>query len=216
LAALRLRYQTYEFDNVDIHTRTLRDRQEFLDINEVAEKLGISSASWSLFGVVWDSSEVLAHLMFDYQVANKRILEVGCGIALASLILNHRRADITATDYHPETEAFLEHNTELNQGPHIPFTRTGWADDDSGLGKFDMIIGSDVLYESEHVALLAAFIQQHANVNCEVILVDPGRGNHARFSKEMIKLGYTHAQQSPADSSYLDKPFKGQILSYKR
>lgn len=216
MAALRLRYQTYEFDNVDIHTRTLRDDQEFLDINEAAEKLGISSASWSLFGVVWDSSEVLAHLMSTYQIANKRILEVGCGIALASLILNHRRADITATDYHPETEAFLEHNTELNQGPHIPFTRTGWADEDSGLGLFDMIIGSDVLYESEHVALLAAFIQQHANLHCEVILVDPGRGNHARFSKMMIKLGYTHRQHQPADSTYLNKPFKGQILNYQR
>ena len=216
MTALRLRYQTFEFDNVDIHTRTLRNRQEFLDMNGVAEKLGISSASWSLFGVVWDSSEVLAHLMLDYQVANKRILEVGCGIALASLILNHRRADITATDYHPETEAFLEHNTDLNQGPQIPFTRTGWADDDSGLGLFDMIIGSDVLYESEHVDLLAAFIQQHARPQCEVVLVDPGRGNHARFSKLMITLGYQHEQFQPVNADYLDKPFKGQILSYKR
>ena len=37
----------------------------------------------------------------------KRILEVGCGIGLSSLILNRLNADITATDYHPEAEKFL-------------------------------------------------------------------------------------------------------------
>ncbi len=40
------------------------------------------------FGVVWPSSEVLANFIFDYDFKNKRILEVGCGIGLSSLILN--------------------------------------------------------------------------------------------------------------------------------
>ena len=103
MSSLRFQYQTYEFDDVDIHVRTLRDKQEFLDNDNVAEKLGISSAQWSLFGVVWPSSEVLAHFMFDFDTKGKRILEIGCGIGLTSLLLNQRKADITATDYHPET-----------------------------------------------------------------------------------------------------------------
>ena len=44
---------------------------------------------------------------------DKRILEVGCGLGLASLVLNERSADISATDYHPEVETFLKINTEL-------------------------------------------------------------------------------------------------------
>ena len=216
MSCLRVRYQTYEFGDTDIHLRTLRDKQQYSDIDDVAANLGISSASWPLFGVVWASSEVLAHLLFEYQVDGKRILEVGCGIGLSSLILNQRLADITATDHHPEAEQFLQHNALLNDGREIPFVRTGWGDDISELGLFDLVVGSDLLYEGDHVELLAGFIDQHAQPHCEVILVDPGRSYHARFSKKMISLGYSHSQRKPVAVDYLEHPFRGQILTYRR
>ena len=68
MSSLRVRYQTIEFGEVDIHLRTLRDNQEFQDKDGEAEKLGISSASWPLFGVVWDAGKVLAHHMCDYDI----------------------------------------------------------------------------------------------------------------------------------------------------
>jgi predicted nicotinamide N-methyase len=216
MTALRFRYQTIEFGDVDIHVRSLRDNLQYSDAEGVAEKLGISSATWPLFGIVWASGEVLAHLVFEFDIQGKRILEVGCGIGLASLVLNHRRADITATDYHPEAENFLLENVELNKGKKIPFIRTGWGDKKSILGEFDLIIGSDLLYEKEHIKLLSGFLDQHARPVCEIIIVDPGRGNHAPFSKSMVKLGYSHTQRKPDDVDYLDKPFKGQILRYQR
>lgn len=49
MPSLRFRYQTIEFGDrgeLDIHLRTLRDKQQFSDRHQVAEKLGISSASW--------------------------------------------------------------------------------------------------------------------------------------------------------------------------
>ncbi|MCW8900937.1 MAG: protein N-lysine methyltransferase family protein [Gammaproteobacteria bacterium] len=216
MSSLRFQYQTIEFGKSDIHLRTLRDKQQYSDDDDIAENLGISSANWSLFGVVWDSSKVLANVMFDYEIEGKRILEIGCGIALSSLMLSQRQADITATDYHPEVESFLLKNIQLNDGKKIPFFRTGWADTDIGMGKFDVVIGSDILYESEHVAMLSSFIDQHTQSDCEVIIVDPGRGNHARFSKKMVSLGYTHSQSKPENIEYLTLPFKGQILRYQR
>lgn len=216
MSSVRVRYQTIEFDDIDIHVRTLRDSQQFSDDEGIAEKLGISSATWPLFGIVWDSSRVLAHLLSDFNILGKRILEVGCGIGLTSLLLNHRLADITATDYHPEAGKFLLENIRLNKGKDIPFIRTGWEDKESNLGKFDLIIGSDLLYERNHADLLSGFINQHANLACEIIVVDPGRGNHAPFSKKMVSLGYSHTQSKPDTSEYLIKPFKGQILRYSR
>ncbi len=214
---VRLRYTTLEIGDMDVHIRVLRDNLQYLDKNGVAEKLGISSAAWPLFGVVWPSGEVLAHLMADYKVEGKRVLEVGCGIALASLVLSLRLADITATDFHPETEGFLAYNTGLNGGEDIPFVRTGWADaQDDELGVFDLIIGSDLLYETEHVALLSSFVDQHAGPHCEVVIVDPGRGFHAKFSKKMIALGYAHSQEKPGNTDYLEKSYKGRILTYSR
>lgn len=216
MSSYRTRYQTIELGDRDIHLCTLRDTQQFADDDGVAEKLGISSASWPLFGIVWPSAVILARLMVDYDIKGKRILEVGCGIGLASLVLNQRAADIAATDYHPEVDLFLRRNAELNGGAPIKFVRTGWADEASELGEFDLIIGSDLLYEAEHVELLAGFIHRHANAQCEVVLVDPGRGNHARFSKRMIALGYYHNQFKPETEALMEKPFKGQVLTYRR
>lgn len=216
MSSLRVRYQTIEFDSIDIHVKTLRDSQQFSDIDGVAEKLGISSATWPLFGIVWDSSLVLAHVILDLDIIGKRILEVGCGIGLSSLLLNNRLANITATDYHPEAEKFLIENVKLNKGNDIPFIRTGWEDAESDLGEFDLIIGSDLLYERDHSSCLSGFIDQHAKKACDVIVVDPGRGNHAQFSKKMVKLGYSHRQSKPNTTEYLTKPFRGQILRYNR
>ena len=186
MTTLRLCYQTLEFGELDIHLCTLRNNQEFHDPSGIAEKLGISSAAWPIFGVIWPSSLVLAHYLEHYDTGTKRILEIGCGMALSSLLLNKQCADITATDYHPEVEFFLQRNTALNQGKAIAFERADWASTSDNLGLFDLIIGSDLLYEDAHIALLAGFIQAHAKPICEVIIVDPGRGRKNKMSLRMI------------------------------
>ena len=214
---VRVRYSTYELETCDIHVRTLRDRLQFDDPAGAAAEVGIDSTSWPLFGVIWDSSQVLAHLMLDHDIEGKSILEAGCGIGLASLVLNHREADITATDRHPEAEAFLRYNASLNDGPEVPFVRTSWDDpSDERLQKFDLVIGSDLLYERDHCDLLATFIAEHSEDTCEVVMVDPGRGHHARFSKKMVDLGFSHSQRNAGDTNYLEKPFRGCILNYCR
>src|SRR3954467_11935213 len=85
----------------DLRIRALRDRQQFSDPDGAAERAGISSASWPMFGVLWPSGVALAEEMADFPIDVKRILEVGCGIGLASLVLKRRGADITACDHHP-------------------------------------------------------------------------------------------------------------------
>ncbi len=212
----RVRYQTFEIDDLDIHLRSLRDNQQFFDKDKVAEELGISSAQWPLFGIVWDSGEVLARLMARQDIIGKRILEVGCGLGLASLVLNERLADISATDYHPEVESFLKINVSLNSGEEIPFEQSDWNDLPTELGKFDLIIGSDLLYEVEHVELLSTFIDAHANPDSEIILVDPGRGNHAKFSKLMVKLGFEHSQRKLNIEEQSHTNFNGRVLRYIR
>lgn len=216
MTKLRLRYQTIEFGKIDIHLCTLRNNQEFDDPGGVANSLGISSASWPLFGVIWPSSLVLAHFLVDYQTDSKRILEVGCGMALSSLLLNKQCADITATDYHPEVQKFLQRNTLMNDGKAIAFERVDWSADTDSLGLFDLIIGSDLLYEDEHIDLLASFIDGHSKPACEVIIVDPGRGRKNKLSGRMIEFGFNASQHKPVNTEYLDQEFKGHILRFER
>jgi 2-polyprenyl-3-methyl-5-hydroxy-6-metoxy-1,4-benzoquinol methylase len=217
---LRFQYQTIEFGSTDIHVRTLRDNFQYEDIMDVALNLGIGSASWTIDGLVGGGREILARIMHTHDIKVMRILEVGCGIGLASLVLNKRLADITATDYHPEVENYLLVNTQLNQTKAIPFTRTGWADNESDLGLFDIIIGSDLLYESGHAESLSEFINQHAKPKCKIILIDPGRKHHARFSKNMVANGYSHSQSKVENIDDLSQDLgnynRFQILQYER
>ena len=213
---LRICYQTVEFGKIDIHLCTLRNKQEFYDPEGIALKLGISSAAWPIFGIVWPSSLVLAHHMINHDIGSKRVLEIGCGTALSSLLLNKQNVDITATDYHPEAEYFLERNTKLNGDSAIPFERTGWADNDDALGRFDLIIGSDLLYEDEHTELLSGFIREHSNPKCEIIIVDPGRGRKNKLAKELLEFGYISSFSKPENTGYLNHDFKGHILTFLR
>lgn len=107
-------------------------------------------------------------------------------------------------------------NVLLNDGDRIPFTRMNWEDPDANLGEFDLVVGSDLLYEQNHAELLSNFINNHSSIANEVIIVDPGRRHHSSFSKKMVELGYSHHQTTAENLSYLDNPFRGQILRYKR
>ena len=89
----------------DLVIRSLLDRQQFADDDGAAERVGISTASWPLFGLLWPSGALLAARLGARPVrAGERILEVGCGLALASLVAHRRGADVTASDRHPLTE----------------------------------------------------------------------------------------------------------------
>ncbi len=217
MSSIRYRYQTAEFGTFDIHYRTLRDRQQFADEHGEASALGISSASWPIFGVVWPSGEVLARIMATYDIYSRRILEMGCGIGLASLVLNERYANISATDIHPCAGDFLQHNTQLNNGRHIPFFRTGWQDDQiESHGIFDLLIGSDLLYERCHPKALSMFIKMYAKPKSEVIIVEAGRGFSRNFRFRMEALGYSFTELEAISSLELGAEFQGKVFRFSR
>ena len=94
----------------DLQIRSLRDKQQFYDPLGLALEAGISSATWPLFGLVWPSAQKLADLMQTWELKAKRVLEVGCGLGLASLVVHRREGNITASDCHPLTQQFLDEN----------------------------------------------------------------------------------------------------------
>lgn len=146
-----------------------------------------------MFGELWPSGIALAEEMATFPVEGKRILEVGCGLALPSLVLKRRGADITASDHHPEAEEFLRFNAQTNDIPTVPFKLGDWKD--LQLGKFDLLIGADLLYERDQPALLAAFLARHATPSAEILIADPGRRQLGEFNRLMAKRGYAHSEK---------------------
>ncbi len=214
----------------DLVIRSLLDRQQFSDPLGHAERLGISSAIWPLFGLLWPSGAQLAARMAARPLAGgERILEIGCGLALASLVSHRRGADVTASDCHPLAAGFLRRNLRLNRlGPmkylHGHWSATSSARADDGIlvagivqGHYDLIIGGDILYERDDNASLASFIGRHAGPDAEVWIIDPDRGNRAAFQRQMAARGFAMREER------LDRPaapgiaaYKGRLLVYRR
>jgi hypothetical protein len=63
----------------------------------------------------WVSGLQLAAAMASRVVrASVRVLEIGCGLGLASLVLHRRGVNVTASDCHPLAGGFLRENLRLN------------------------------------------------------------------------------------------------------
>ena len=207
--------ETVHGSGADVVLRSLRDRAQYHDPDGDAERAGIPPASWPLFGLLWPSGQVLAGVMATFELEGKRILELGCGLGLASLVIHRRGGDITASDCHPLAGAFLLENLRLNGLPAMKYQSGCWGAANPGLGLFDLIIGSDVLYDREQPEMLSQFIDRHSGDEVEVLIVDPNRGNQPSFNRKMGVLGYSHSARR-----MLAQPdgvaYKGQVHRYCR
>jgi predicted nicotinamide N-methyase len=196
----------------DLLIRSLLDRQQFFDPQGQARRLGISSATWPLFGLLWPSGAQLATRLARRPVrTGERILEVGCGLGLASLVGHRRGADVTASDLHPLTASFLHHNVRLNRLAPIKYRHGPWAVEGFVRGRYDLIIGSDLLYDRDASSALGLFIGRHAAPAAEVWIVDPDRGNRPAFNRLMAGQGFT-LSEARLDSEI----YRGRMLSYQR
>jgi len=212
----QVKFETLRLGGLDYVIRSLLDRQQYCDPDGAAERAGISSASWPLFGQVWPSARILAGIVQTLPILGRRVLEIGCGLGLASLVMQRRGADVTAGDLHPLAGAFMAENLRLNHLQAMDFRTGSWSETDSSLGRFDLIVGSDVLYERDLPGLLAGFIDRHSGPSVEVIIVDPDRGNRPAFNREMARLGYRHEAVPAASRQECGEPYKGRVLSYRR
>ncbi len=216
----------------DLRIRSLLDRQQFDDPQGHAARLGISSAAWPLFGLPWPSGlQLAARLALRPVRAGERILEVGCGLALASLVGHRRGADVTASDYHPLASSFLRANLRLNRLPPLSYRHGHWSRDPAEgaaggpsatsssivRGRYDLIIGSDLLYERDPGGALARFIGRHAGAAAEVWIVDPDRGNRPAFSRHMAAQGFGCSEQRIDVAALAGADgYKGRMLTYRR
>lgn len=177
--------QTTVIHGVSYYIKSLKDKTQFFDPEGTAEALGISSTMWPISGLLWPSEVVLAGVISQMPLNNLRILEVGCGIGLASLVAAAKGADITASDYHPLTPKLLIDNAKLNDVPAIRYFHGNWRKPITNRGVFDLIIGSDLLYDKNNIEILATFINCHLAKAGKLILIEPGRGLANKFVRKL-------------------------------
>ncbi|KAJ8612874.1 hypothetical protein CTAYLR_002062 [Chrysophaeum taylorii] len=97
---------------------------------------------------VWECSEVLSQLIARRPevVSHKRVLEVGCGCGLASMVSAMSGGRVTASDGDDEVLQLARRNFDAN-GLSIETRRLRWEEATAmAAAKFEVVLGADVTY----------------------------------------------------------------------
>jgi predicted nicotinamide N-methyase len=126
----------------------------------------------------WPSGGVLAGaLAEDPPAPGSRVLELGCGLALPSIVAARAGARVLATDGHSDAVAFAAHSKALNE-VEGEVAVADWAGDGDALaarGPWDLVLAADVLYLKANVDAALALLPRLVAPDGEVLLADPRR-----------------------------------------
>jgi predicted nicotinamide N-methyase len=141
---------------------------------------------------LWPSARVLAEELAVLRLAGQRVLELGCGLGLVATGAVLGGAEVTATDYYEDATLFARVNVHDATGATITTRMVNWVALPADLGKFDLVIASDVLYEHRYASLVARAIAATLVRGGEAIVADPGRIALREFLDECDALGLEH------------------------
>jgi predicted nicotinamide N-methyase len=143
------------------------------------------------FGVLWVAAEGLAQYIVNHpdEFKGKRVLELGCGLGFPSMVASSMGAQVTASDFHPEVEAFFKRNL-IHSQIECDYLTLNWREEKKDIGLFDIVMGSDILYESQHPKDVARGLIRYAKPGGVVLLSDPARSYMDQFLQAMKELGY--------------------------
>jgi predicted nicotinamide N-methyase len=141
---------------------------------------------------LWPSARVLADEVAVMRLAGLRVLELGCGLGVVSLAATMAGADVLATDYYEDALRFASVNVATATGRAIRTRMVDWNALPAKLGRFDVVLASDVLYEHRYAALMADAISHTLVRGGEAIVADPGRIAIGEFLDECDTRGLAH------------------------
>src|SRR3954470_19483018 len=146
------------------------------DWDELRHQEGAAGRSAPYWALVWPSGLTLAETLADRDLAGRRVLELGCGLALPSLVAARRGASVLATDGEPDAVVFAAHNLALN-GLEGEVVQVDWRDSGALVerGPWDLVVAADVLYKRANVEALLRLLPRLVAAGGEALIADPRR-----------------------------------------
>ena len=162
------------------------------------------------FAEIWPSGIALADLLAEQPgfVANRRVLEVGCGLGITAISAALSGATLTITDYFLESLELATDNL-ARAGVSAQAVQLNWREQtsiDSLLehGPFPIVIAADVLYEARDIAPLWSFFERVMTSTGTLILAEPGRQVAARFVAGAATNGWDAGEIARHDGPWPD------------
>lgn len=149
---------------------------------------------------LWNAAVLLADHMAttlgpDY-FRGKRVIELGCGTALPSIVASKLGAEVLATDLTVEVISRAQRNVQRN-GAQAKVQRLSWGrlldGDYDGLDKFDIVLASDVLWVLGSWKPLAVTARELLTKDGDFLLAETG---HDQLPLPAALAGYRTVAES--------------------
>lgn len=127
---------------------------------------------------LWPAGLALAAALPE-SLRGRRVVELGCGLALPSLVAAARGADVVATDWSQDAVELVRLNAERN-GIRLRAELADWADWRLG-GEWELVLAADILYEHRNVPLLLELLPR---LGTEALIAEPGRPPSQAFFRQ--------------------------------
>ncbi len=166
--------QHLQFGRLEVDLKACQDIDQLLDF--YADTQPSNSNAIPYYAIVWDAALALAGELArrPAELQGRRVIELGCGLGLPSIVAALSGATVVATDFHPDCAAFLLHNAHRNN-VQIEFRPLDWAAVPSDWEEFDLVLASDVIYHAPALPALVAAASRLCHTDGRILFADPGR-----------------------------------------
>ena len=135
----------------------------------------------------WPSGVGLAGALYDDPPpAGTTVLELGCGLALPSVMAARAGADVLATDGATDAVAFAAHVLALNDvlGEVAVVDLSTHGDALVARGPFDLVLAADVLYTRANAEAAKSLFPRLVAPGGRLLIADPNRAGAQHFLQD--------------------------------
>lgn len=138
---------------------------------------------------LWPAARQLAITALEAHGPGRTLLELGCGLGLPTSAAVRSGFDVTSTDYYDDALHMTRFNSARVNGIEPKIRMVDWRAMPADLGKFDVVMAADVLYERAYGTLVASAIAATLKPDGEAWIADPGRNGLDVFLEQATVHG---------------------------
>ncbi|HEU0055194.1 MAG TPA: methyltransferase domain-containing protein [Longimicrobium sp.] len=185
---LRTRFDVREetFAHGDFRVELILPRAADALIDEAAFDADERLPYWA---ELWPSARALARHLVENPPPERRVLELGCGVALPSLALRSLGREVLATDYYDDALRFARANAERNGLGPLETAHLDWRSPPEE-ARYPLVLASDVLYEKRNSEALAELLPRVVAPGGRALVADPGRMYEFDFRNSLYFAGW--------------------------
>ncbi|MEP6846043.1 MAG: methyltransferase [Panacibacter sp.] len=181
----QLKLQQYSFKeiNTGIYVPDAKEVQEMY----LQQKMVNDTTMFPFWSKIWPAAYAMAEfvLTHPYYIKNKKILELGAGLSLPSLVAAKYAASVCCSDYATEAMNIVAKSTLYNDLLNVTTATLDWRQLPDDIST-DVLLLSDLNYDPDTFSPLYTIITMFLSKGSSIILTTPQRLSGKPFIESIL------------------------------